>query len=158
MASAIRDVTDRRLAEEALESNRKALAQSNDQLIAANKELEAFSYSVSHDLRAPVRHIDGFARLLGETYGEEMPQQVRHYIERILAAADHMGHLVDSLLNLARIGRKELIRLEAVCLGDLARKCRFGFLSRNGKTRNRMAHPRSAYGELRPDPLELSIF
>ncbi len=121
VASAIRDVTDRRLAEEALESNRKALAQSNDQLIAANKELEAFSYSVSHDLRAPVRHIDGFARLLGETYGEEMPQQVRHYIERILAAADHMGHLVDSLLNLARIGRKELIRLEAVCLGDLAR-------------------------------------
>ena len=122
VASAIRDVTDRRLAEEALESNRKALAQSNDRLIAANKELEAFSYSVSHDLRAPVRHIDGFARLLGETYGEEMPQQVRHYLDRILAAADHMGHLVDSLLNLARIGRKELIRLEAVCLGDLARR------------------------------------
>ncbi len=122
VASAIRDVTDRRLAEEALESNRNALAQSNVQLIAANKELEAFSYSVSHDLRAPVRHIDGFARLLGETYGEEMPQQLRHYLERILAAADHMGRLVDSLLNLARIGRKELIRQEAVSLGDLARR------------------------------------
>ena len=122
VASAIRDVTDRRLAEEALESNRNALAQSNGQLIAANKELEAFSYSVSHDLRAPVRHIDGFARLLSETYGEQMPQQVRHYLERILAAAEHMGRLVDSLLNLARIGRKELIRQEAVSLGDLVRK------------------------------------
>ena len=86
------------------------------------RNYEAFSYSVSHDLRAPLRHIDGFARLLGETYGGEMPQQVRHYLERILAAADHMGHLVDSLLNLARIGRKELIRQEAVCLGDLMQK------------------------------------
>ena len=122
VASAIRDVTDRRLAEEVLESNRNALAQSNGQLIAANKELEAFSYSVSHDLRAPVRHIDGFARLLSEAYGEQMPQQVRHYLERILAAAEHMGRLVDSLLNLARIGRRELIRQEAVNLGDLVRR------------------------------------
>ena len=129
VASAIRDVTDRRLAEEALEANRNALAQSNAQLIAANKELEAFSYSVSHDLRAPVRHIDGFARLLGETYGEETPQQARHYLERILAAADHMGRLVDSLLNLARIGRKELIRQEAVSLGDLVRKAVSDFSS-----------------------------
>ncbi|HEV3482598.1 MAG TPA: PAS domain S-box protein [Candidatus Acidoferrales bacterium] len=129
VASAIRDVTDRRLAEEALESNRNALAQSNGQLIAANKELEAFSYSVSHDLRAPVRHIDGFARLLSETYGEQMPQQVRHYLERIIAAAEHMGRLVDSLLNLARIGRKELIRQEAVSLGDLVRRAVSDFSS-----------------------------
>jgi PAS domain S-box-containing protein len=121
VASAIRDVTERRLAEQAIEENRRALVQSNNELIAANKELEAFSYSVSHDLRAPLRHVDGFTRLLGETYGEEMPQQVRHYLERILAAADHMGRLVDSLLNLARIGRKELIRQD-VCLGDLVRR------------------------------------
>ena len=121
VASAIRDVTGRRRAEEAIESQRKALAQSNNELLAANKELEAFSYSVSHDLRAPLRHIDGFARLLGETYGGEMPQQVRHYLERVLATADHMGRLVDSLLNLARVGRRDLIRQEAVSLGDLVR-------------------------------------
>ena len=121
VASAIRDITDRRRAEEAIESQRAALAQSNNELTAANKELEAFSYSVSHDLRAPLRHIDGFARLLGDTYADNMPQQIRHYLERILAAADQMGRLVDSLLNLARIGRKELIRQEAVNLGDLVR-------------------------------------
>ncbi|MGH9643961.1 MAG: PAS domain-containing sensor histidine kinase, partial [Terriglobales bacterium] len=119
VASAIRDVTDRRHAEEAIESQRKALAQSNDQLVAANKELEAFSYSVSHDLRAPLRHIDGFTRLLCETYGKDVPEQAQHYLDRILAAVSHMGHLVDSLLNLARVGRRELIRQKNVSLNDL---------------------------------------
>jgi PAS domain S-box-containing protein len=119
VASAIRDITERRRAEEAIESQRKALAQTNAQLVAANKELEAFSYSVSHDLRAPLRHIDGFTRLLCETYGKDVPEQVQHYLDRILAAVSYMGRLVDGLLNLAKLGRKEILRSDGVSLGDL---------------------------------------
>jgi light-regulated signal transduction histidine kinase (bacteriophytochrome) len=133
VASAIRDVTDRRRAEEAIESQRRALAQSNNELVAANKELEAFSYSVSHDLRAPLRHIDGFTRLLCDTYGTDVPQQVQHYVDRILAAVSHMGHLVDDLLNLARIGRKEILRSCGVSLRDLVQKVIADFSSETEK-------------------------
>jgi PAS domain S-box-containing protein len=80
------------------------------ELVRTNSELESFSYSVSHDLRAPVRHIDGFARILQEEFGAELPKEAQLYLDRILHAATHMGHLVDDLLNLAQIGRKELVR------------------------------------------------
>jgi PAS domain S-box-containing protein len=133
VASAIRDVTDRRRAEQAIESQRRALAQSNNELVAANKELEAFSYSVSHDLRAPLRHIDGFTRLLCDTYGTDVPQQVQHYVDRILAAVSHMGHLVDDLLNLARIGRKEILRSCGVSLRDLVQRVIADFSSETEK-------------------------
>jgi PAS domain S-box-containing protein len=110
VSSAIRDVTERRLAEDALKRNRAELLRSNAELSAANKELETFSYSVSHDLRAPLRHIDGFARILQEERSIELSVEGRRYLQRILNAANHMGHLVDDLLSLARIGRKELVR------------------------------------------------
>ena len=132
VASAIRDVTDRRRAEEAIESQRKALSEFNGRLIAANKELEAFSYSVSHDLRAPLRHIDGFARLLCEAYGKEIPEQVQHYVDRILAAVGTMGRLVDGLLSLAGIGRKE-IRCDDVNLKDLVQGAIADLSSETGK-------------------------
>jgi signal transduction histidine kinase len=90
------------------------------ELTRTNKELESFSYSVAHDLRAPLRHIDGFARPLMETYALEIPER-QHYLDRILAAVKHMGHLVDNLLNLARIGRTQIVR-ERVNLGDLAQR------------------------------------
>jgi PAS domain S-box-containing protein len=110
VSSAIRDVTERRLAEDALKRNRAELLRSNAELLAANKELDTFSYSVSHDLRAPLRHIDGFARILQEERSVELSVEGRRYLDRILDAANHMGHLVDDLLSLARIGRKELVR------------------------------------------------
>jgi PAS domain S-box-containing protein len=78
------------------------------QLAAANKELEAFSYSVSHDLRAPLRHIIGFSQLLVEEFGPTLAPEAQRYLERIQAGTQKMGLLVDELLNLARVGRHAL--------------------------------------------------
>ena len=78
------------------------------QLEAVNKELEAFTYSVAHDLRAPLRHIDAFSRILAEEARPHLPPQSIQYLERILQAARQMGQLVDDLLNLSRVSRKEL--------------------------------------------------
>jgi light-regulated signal transduction histidine kinase (bacteriophytochrome) len=76
----------------------------------ANAELEAFSYSVSHDLRAPIRHLGGFAQLLLEEHGAQLSDAARHYAERIKAGAAEMAMLVDDLLNLARVARQDLVR------------------------------------------------
>jgi signal transduction histidine kinase len=78
------------------------------ELEAINKELEAFTYSVSHDLRAPLRRIDGFANLLVEQHGAQLSDGAAHYLRRVREGTRHMGQLVDDLLNLARLGRKEL--------------------------------------------------
>ena len=80
------------------------------QLEAANKELEAFSYSVSHDLRAPLRHIGGFSQLLMEEFGPALDPEAQRYVERIHAGAQKMGQLIDELLNLARVGRHAVNR------------------------------------------------
>jgi len=79
------------------------------ELREANAELEAFSYSVSHDLRAPIRHLGGFAHLLLEEHGASLTDRARHYAERIRAGAREMAALVDDLLSLARVARQDLI-------------------------------------------------
>ena len=80
------------------------------QLEAANKELEAFSYSVSHDLRAPLRHIGGFSKMLVEEFGPTLDPTAQHYLDRIQSGTQKMGLLVDELLNLAKVGRQALNR------------------------------------------------
>lgn len=105
-----RDITERKQAEEVLARQTYSLAQANAELGNANQELEAFTYSVSHDLRAPLRHIDGFSRILLEEAGPNLDAASRRYLERIREGTQQMGRLVDELLNLARIGRKELTR------------------------------------------------
>ena len=75
------------------------------QLEAANRELETFTYSVSHDLRAPLRHIVGFSRILVEDFGPKMDPEAQRHVQRIEDGARHMGQLVDGLLNLARVAR-----------------------------------------------------
>jgi signal transduction histidine kinase len=89
------------------------------QLAAANKELEAFSYSVSHDLRAPLRSIDGFSLALLEDYAERLDEEGKGHLQRIRAATQRMGMLIDDLLNLSRMTRAE-IHKEAVDLSALA--------------------------------------
>ncbi|HXN50919.1 MAG TPA: ATP-binding protein [Candidatus Acidoferrum sp.] len=90
------------------------------QLAAANKELEAFSYSVSHDLRAPLRSIDGFSLALLEDYADRLDEEGKNDLQRIRAATQRMGVLIDDLLNLSRMTRAE-IRKEIVNLSTLAR-------------------------------------
>jgi signal transduction histidine kinase len=72
----------------------------------ANQELEAFSYSVSHDLRAPLRHMDGFSHILQQEYGAQLPEEARHYLDRVRSATTHMSSLVEDLLQLSRLGRQ----------------------------------------------------
>jgi len=119
--SAIRDVSEHRRNAEEIRKLNSELQHRLAQLSTANEELESFSYSVSHDLRAPLRHIDGFARILRDEYSANLSEDGKHYLERVLKAANDMGRLVDDLLNLARIGRKAMAR-QKVNLGDLVRQ------------------------------------
>ncbi len=104
----IRDITAQRRAERRIRELNEHLARRNTELDVANQELEAFSYSVSHDLRAPLRAIDGFSRILIDEHGSQLDGQGRDRLERVRRAAQQMGLLIDDLLKLARVSRAEL--------------------------------------------------
>lgn len=114
VSSAIRDITDRKNFE-------RALREKNLELEAANQELESFSYSISHDLRAPLRAMAGFARMLCTDYAAGLPPDARHQLDRIHANAAKMGALVDGLLTFSRLGRQALKR-QAVQPAEIARR------------------------------------
>ncbi|MFP2932109.1 sensor histidine kinase [Pyxidicoccus sp. 3LG] len=97
------------------------VAQRTQELMAANRELESFSYSVSHDLRAPLRAVDGFSQALQEDDGERISPEGHAHLRRLRAAATRMGQLIDDLLRLSRLSRAELSR-EPVDLSALARE------------------------------------
>jgi light-regulated signal transduction histidine kinase (bacteriophytochrome) len=84
------------------------IGRANAELAASVQELEAFTYSVSHDLRAPLRHISGFSKILTEEFGSNLPPDAQHHLQRIQEGTRRMGVLVDDLLNLARVGRRDL--------------------------------------------------
>jgi signal transduction histidine kinase len=99
----------------------KRVAERTVELEASNKELEAFSYSVSHDLRAPLRSIDGFSRILMDDFKGKLDAQQEGHLHRIRAAAKRMGELIDDLLRLSRVTRTEIKR-DAVNLSELAQQ------------------------------------
>ncbi len=113
-AKVARDITDKRLAAEALE-------RAKDTAEAASRELEAFSYSVAHDLRAPLRGMNGFAQLLLDRYGGKLDETGQDWLSEIVLGARNMGALIDALLALARVSRGEL-RRKPVDLSALARQ------------------------------------
>jgi PAS domain S-box-containing protein len=117
------DITARRRMEEALRTINEQLElrveERTAELGAANRELESFAYSVSHDLRAPLRGIDGFTQALVEDYGDKLDERALDYCQRVRKAAGRMGHLIDDLLVLSRITRAEM-RLEDVDLSAMA--------------------------------------
>jgi PAS domain S-box-containing protein len=107
-----RDETARRKAEAGLLEAKETLEQRvrarTEELERLNAELRSFTYSVSHDLRAPIRHIDGFVRLLEERDGPRLSAEGRRYLETVRASAQRMGALIDDLLRLSRLGRETL--------------------------------------------------
>jgi PAS domain S-box-containing protein len=112
------DITERVRIEEELE---RRVRQRTADLEAANKELEAFSYSVSHDLRAPLRAMDGFSKALLEDYGDKLGEDGRHDLQRVRANAVRMGNLIDDILQLSRLSRGRLERVP-IDMSGLARE------------------------------------
>jgi PAS domain S-box-containing protein len=115
------DITQRRRDEEQVRKLNQELGKRSTELEASNKELEAFAYSISHDLRAPLRHMSGFAELLQKNAASILDEKGRRYMTMILESSKRMGALIDDLLAFSRIGRTEA-RVTLVNLGELVRE------------------------------------
>jgi len=128
-ADLLKEVAERKRAEEKVHQLNLELEQRvverTAQLEAANKELEAFAYSVSHDLRAPLRGIDGWSLALLEDYYEQLDQTARQYLDRVRFEAQRMGHLIDDMLQLSRLTRadmsQEWVNLSAIAQATATR-------------------------------------
>jgi PAS domain S-box-containing protein len=118
------DITERKQTQEALrqlnENLERRVAERTSELIATNQELEAFSYSVAHDLRTPLRAIDGFSRMLLEDHADQIDEEGHSYLQRIITANQRMSSLIDDLLSLSRLARSELVH-QSVDLSQMAR-------------------------------------
>lgn len=116
-----RSTLELRRAEQSLRSLNEELKMNSNALSSLNKELEAFAYSVSHDLRAPLRHVDGFASLLLEEYSAKLDDRGKDYLNRMRASAQKMATLIDDLLKLSRAAKGE-IHVEPVDISSMVRR------------------------------------
>ena len=120
----IQDITERKEAEQKLRDYQEHLEEMveerTNELQIANRELESFCYSVSHDLRAPLRSIDGFSQALVEDYRDKLDDHARDYLDRVRGSSQRMGELIDDLLNLSRVVRADMSS-SAVNLTDVAK-------------------------------------
>src|SRR4249919_3480473 len=127
------DISERKLAEQQIQQLNEGLEHRvrsrTRQLELANKELESFSYSVSHDLRAPLRAVTGFAQILQRRHRELLPDEGQRYLDNIVTASERMARLIDDLLEYARLGRKSL-RFGTVPLAGVMRHLREDFAPR----------------------------
>lgn len=108
------DITERKQSEETIKSLNKELAHNLRELEFANKELESFSYSVSHDLRAPLRAINGYTQVLSEDFAEDLSEEAKIKLEAISKNSKKMETLIDDLLTFSRLGKNELVRKPVV--------------------------------------------
>ena len=129
----VHDITERKKAEEEIKRLNEDLLARNEQLEYANKELESFIYSVSHDLRAPLRHISGFTNLMMKNIADKLDDKGKRYFSHICDGTEKMSRLIDDLLNLSRFSRQEIRRGElnlseiaASIITELARPIRAG--------------------------------
>jgi PAS domain S-box-containing protein len=120
VTSAIRDVTERKQVEKHISELNQELKDRAAELESANKELEAFSYSVSHDLRSPLQNIDSFSQILVDEYANRLDGDGRDYVQRLRASCQHMEQIIDALLALSNMIRHELV-LEPCDLSVLAK-------------------------------------
>jgi len=102
------DITERKLAEDKLDVAFQEIKIREKELKMANEHLDGFAYSVSHDLRAPLRAINGFSQVLLDTYGDKVDEEMRHYLDRISEGSKKMGQLIDDLLSFSRSTRGEI--------------------------------------------------
>jgi len=119
MLGIVQEITDRKKNEEQIKKLNESLWQYTTRLEAANKEVEAFSYSVSHDLRAPLRSIDGFSQALIEDYSNKLGETGIDYLNRVRNASQRMSQLIDGILQLSRLTRTQM-HIENVNMAELA--------------------------------------
>jgi light-regulated signal transduction histidine kinase (bacteriophytochrome) len=119
----VSDITVRAMVERQVKELNRQLEGKIEQVSDVNRELEAFSYSVSHDLRAPLRHIAGFAGKLERHLGEQLDEKGRHYLEVVIHSAQRMAQLIDDLLVFSRLGRGAM-RLQPVDMQSLVDEAR----------------------------------
>lgn len=123
VSAAIRDVSTRKEIEKKINQLNRQLEQRADELTTANQELEAFTYTAAHDLRAPLRHLHGYSTFLKELWYERLDDEGRHHLDRIMAAARSMATLLDDLLNFSRLGRVE-VQKQKVSLSKIVERVR----------------------------------
>ena len=133
VSGAIRDITNRKRAEGEIRDLNQELERRNTELTALNKELESFSYSVSHDLRAPLRAVDGFAQAVIEDYSNQLPEECQRYLRTIRDGAQRMGVLIDDLLAFSRLSRMGL-QARMIDMRKLVKEC---LVDLEGQTQNR---------------------